>query len=213
MKKKFFYTRKLPHWQPEEATFFITYRLTGSLPVTIIEQLKASYARQKLLPENQTEDRKEIIRQGYFLSFEQILESNLNEPHWLRNDAIARIVLDSLLFNDNKQYILWAACIMSNHVHILISTLEGAPLLNVILQHHKKFTAVQCNKALNRTGKFWAEESYDTMIRNDRHFHRVVNYILQNPVKAGIVNKWVAFKWNYLHPELEKEYKLGSDKD
>jgi len=97
---------------------------------------------------------------------------------------------------------------MSNHVHILLSTLPGSSLLNKILQNHKKFTVVQCNKILNRSGAFWAEESYDTLIRNSIHFFRSVNYCIQNPVKAGIVKNWMDWKWTYLQRDLKKDYLL-----
>ena len=117
------------------------------------------------------------------------------------------IIVDSLNFCiKNKGLVLHAWVIMSNHVHILISTLPGSPLLNVILQNHKKFTAVQSNKLLNRTGKFWEEESFDTLIRNNDHYYNCVNYIIQNPVKAGLVKEWHAWEWTYLHPELKKEF-------
>ena len=209
MNDKYFYTRKLPHWQPAEETFFVTYRLAGSLPISVISNLKQWYILQKNNPENQTHERKEIIREDYFNSFEKELEKNLNEPHWLKKDEVAGIVLDSLLFNNNKQYTLWCTCIMSNHVHVLLSILSNSPLLNVVLQNHKKFTAVQSNKILNRSGVFWAEESYDTLIRNDAHFFHSVNYIIQNPVKAGLVKNWIEWKWTYIHPELSKEYRMA----
>ena len=93
-------------------------------------------------------------------------------------------------------------------MHILIRHLPNAPLLSTILQNHKKFTAVQSNKILQRSGPFWAEESFDTIIRNNEHFYRVVNYIIQNPVKAGLAKNWHDWKWSYLHPELDKEYRL-----
>ncbi len=213
MDEKYFYNRKLPHWQPAEETFFITYRLAGSLPINIVNSLKEDYIYQKSLPENQSQESKEGLREEYFEAFENALEKNLNEPHWLKNDLVATIVLDSLLFNNDKQYILWCACLMSNHVHILLSTLPGSPLLNKILQNHKKFTAVQSNKVLKHSGAFWAEESYDTIIRDDAHFFRSVNYCIQNPVKAGLVNNWIDWKWTYLHPELEKQYSLNKTKD
>ena len=41
--EKQFYRRHLPHWQIAEATYFVTYRLYGSVPRTVIEQLKADY--------------------------------------------------------------------------------------------------------------------------------------------------------------------------
>jgi putative transposase len=206
MDEHYFYRRKLPHWQPAEGTFFITYRLAGSLPLQVIASLKEIYQQQKMCPDNQTQEREEIIRQDYFFAFENEMEKTLNEPHWLKNSEVAKIVMDSLLFNNNKHYTLWCACLMSNHVHILLSTLKNSPLLNVILQNHKKFTAVQCNKILRRTGQFWAEESFDTVIRNNSHFFSVVHYIINNTVKAGLVKKWNDWKWTYLHPDMREEF-------
>jgi len=170
MDNKYFYNRKLPHWQPPEQTFFITYRLAGSLPVALINALKQNYTDQRNRPENHSQEKKEALREAYFLDFENELEKNLNEPHWLKDERIAPIILESLLFNNNTQYILWCACLMSNHVHILLSTLPGSPLLNVILQNHKKFTARQSNKILGRSGPFWAEESFDTINRVNPQF-------------------------------------------
>jgi len=41
--EKQFYRRNLPHWQIPEAIYFVTYRLYGSMPRSVIEQLKAEY--------------------------------------------------------------------------------------------------------------------------------------------------------------------------
>ncbi len=180
------------------------------MPVSVITTLKENYFKEKKHPDNQTIERKEILRQDYFFAFENELDKNLNEPHWLKDDAIAVVVMNSLIFNNNKLYTLLASCIMSNHVHILIRLLPDSPSLNIILQNHKKFTAVQSNKLLHRSGSFWAEESFDTIIRDNKHFYNTVYYIIQNPVKAGLLKKWYDWKWTYLHPELEKEYRLDN---
>ena len=86
--------------------------------------------------------------------------------------------------------------------------LPGAPALSVVLQNIKKFTAVQSNKLLSRSGKFWAEESFDTIIRNEKHFYNTIYYIINNPVKAGLVNNWWEWKWTYLCEELASENRL-----
>ena len=36
-----YYRRHLPHYQPPEATLFVTFRLHGSLPAEVIDRLKA----------------------------------------------------------------------------------------------------------------------------------------------------------------------------
>jgi REP-associated tyrosine transposase len=203
-----FYTRKLPHWQPREETFFITYRLAGSIPISTIEKLRQDYIKEKQHPDNQALEKKDEIRRKHFLAFENELDNNLNEPYWLKEEKIATIVMESLLFNDNKLYTLLATCIMSNHVHILLRLLPTASSLSIVMQNHKKFTAVHSNKFLQRSGPFWAEESFDTIIRDNSHFYNTVFYIIQNPVKARLVTDWYNWKWTYLHPEPDKEYRL-----
>lgn len=137
MKHHVFYRRNLPHWQPSESFFFITYRLAGSLPATKIADLKEAYLKLRLHPNNISQEKQEAVQQQYFLQFDHALDTNLNEPYWLSNNRIAQIVLDSLLFNHKKRYVLWCACIMPNHVHLLLQTLNGAPTLDVILQATK----------------------------------------------------------------------------
>ena len=38
---KIYYERNLPHWHPPGATFFLTYRLAGSIPLAVLRQMKA----------------------------------------------------------------------------------------------------------------------------------------------------------------------------
>jgi putative transposase len=198
---KYFYRRKLPHWQPPHGTFFITYRLAGSVPKSNTSKLKPEYQRNK-----KQRLKKAEAPERYFELFEQNLENNVNGPHWLKIDQIASIVHESLHFRNTIDYQLWAECIMSNHVHLLLSPLKEDLLLNKILQNHKKFTAVHCNKYLKKRGSFWQAESFDTLIRNNNHFFNCVHYTLQNPVKAGLVTNWKEWKWSYINPKIEEAY-------
>lgn len=50
---------------------------------------------------------------------------------------------------------------------------------------HDSLPAV-ANRALRRKGQFWQHESFDSYIRNEKHFHSVIDYIEMNPVKAGL---------------------------
>ncbi len=40
-RNKIYYKRNLPHYKPPGYTFFVTFRLAGSLPVAVIEKPKA----------------------------------------------------------------------------------------------------------------------------------------------------------------------------
>lgn len=66
-----------------------------------------------------------------------------------------------------------------------------------IMQSLKGWTARECNLALNRRGQFWQHENYDHVIRDQSEWERVINYVINNPVKAGFVARWQDWKWSY----------------
>jgi REP-associated tyrosine transposase len=77
------------------------------------------------------------------------------------------------------------------------------PPLDVIMKSLKGYTAWECNRALGGKGTFWQPESYDHIVRDSEEFHRIVNYVLNNPVKAGLVKDWRDWKWNYQRQSVQ----------
>jgi len=71
------------------------------------------------------------------------------------------------------------------------------PVLVSIMQSLKGNTARKCNLALGRCGTFWEHESFDHVVRNQEEWGRIVDYVLNNPVKAGLVKNWQDWKWSY----------------
>jgi len=199
---KNYYERNLPHIQPENGTFFLTYRLYGSIPISVIREFKARYDGILRINHAITSNRLRRLQMSYFLSFDNCLDREFNEPYWLKEPDVAEIVFQSLLFNNKKEYDLWAFTIMPNHVHALLTLKEGSMPLFKILQNHKRYTAGQCNKVLKRTGYFWEHETYDHLVKSENEFSQIVEYILNNPVKAGFVKDWDQWKWNYISPAL-----------
>ena len=71
----------------------------------------------------------------------------------------------------------------------------------------KRHTARKSNELLDMTGNaFWGEESYDHVVRDDEEFVRIIDYIVQNPVKAGLVGKWEDWKFTYLSKDIIQWY-------
>lgn len=88
---KTYYKRNLPHYQPIGYTYFVTYRLNGSLPVEIIKQLK--YEREKQLKliaglTNKTVKLEEYktYRSVYFAKFDKLLDGSDYGPIWLKQN-------------------------------------------------------------------------------------------------------------------------------
>ncbi len=76
--------------------------------------------------------------------------------------------------------------------------------LHKIMQSLKRPTARQANLLLGREGAFWQDESYDHVIRDNDEYIRIINYVLENPVKAGLASKWDEWQWNYCKPDRLK---------
>ena len=64
----------------------------------------------------------------------------------------------------------------------------------------KGFTAHRSNQFLARHGRFWQDESYDHLVRDDREFQKVRRYIEQNPVQAGLAASPEEFAWSSATP-------------
>lgn len=172
-----FYRRNLPHWQPEEAQFFITFRLAASLPTQVIEQLKTE---QKELENSDLSPTQ--MQRRVFSKYEKHLDGTSIGPTWLENKKIAEIVCESIHYRDKEIYDLYAYCIMPNHVHLvfkLIRKKEQQPTRPVtkVLQKLKRYTALECNKILNRKGQFWQYESFDRVIRANNELEHNQVYI------------------------------------
>ncbi len=91
-------------------------------------------------------------------------------------------------------YELGAYAIMSNHVHVLLLP-KISP--SKLLQSLKGATAREANRILGRTGEtFWQAESYDHWVRDERERERIVRYIENNPVKAGLVQRAEDYRWS-----------------
>jgi REP element-mobilizing transposase RayT len=96
---------------------------------------------------------------------------------------------------------------MPNHVHLVCTPIQKDEReyysLSAIMHKIKRFTARDANKILERTGDFWQHENWDHVVRDDGEKKRIIAYILDNPIKAGLVDDWKRWKWMYCKYELE----------
>lgn len=69
-----------------------------------------------------------------------------------------------------------------------------------IMHTMKGYTAGRANRLLGRTGSFWQHESYDHYARDGAELERIVAYVVGNPVKAKMVEKWEDWPWSYATP-------------
>lgn len=206
------YVRKLPHIQPLNGTFFVTYRLHGTLPNEVGNQLQQELAdeRERLKREGRDSgEALDILNRRYFGRYDSLLDTTLYGPTYLNLDAIAHLVADSLHHWDGTRIELIAYVIMANHVHAVF-TLSGSLTesgmgnsLNTLMQSIKGYTGHKANQGLSLTGRFWEQESYDRLVRDDAELIRIIRYVLNNPVKAGLCQNWRDWKWSYVKADYD----------
>ncbi|HZI33791.1 MAG TPA: hypothetical protein VFF11_15740, partial [Candidatus Binatia bacterium] len=54
----------------------------------------------------------------------------------------------------------------------------------------------KANRLLNRRGKFWQTDYWDTYMRDGKHELETRNYIESNPAKAGLVLASKTWPWS-----------------
>ena len=61
----------------------------------------------------------------------------------------------------------------------------------------KGATSREANRMLGISGQFWQHESFDHVIRDAAEFNRILQYVVYNPVTAGLVKTAEEWKWAY----------------
>src|SRR5262249_7373662 len=127
----------------------------------------------------------------------QRIEAYLDKGHaacYLSNIRIGKIVQHSILHFDQERSRLASWVIMPNHVHLLAApTYVNA--LSSIMHSLKSYTSQEANKILGRKGQFWFSDYFDRYRRNASHFDNTINYIENNPVRAGLCNFASDWPW------------------
>lgn len=169
----------LPHYDAPGITQLVTIRLTDSLP--------ASRRGEWEHLSNIDDDRQRRRR------LEEYLDRGMGEC-WLGRPEIAALTESALRHFDGERYGLGAWVVMPNHLHILVDVWDVP--LSKLLGSWKSFITHEANRVLNRTGEFWERDYLDTVIRDEAHRRTALNYIENNPVKAGFVRDGKEWQWS-----------------
>jgi REP element-mobilizing transposase RayT len=181
----------LPHWEMPDAIYFITYRLHDSLPESVVHALEDE---RRALKRMYGDGDSALDRARIRLAFEQCLDRALDVGYGaahLADPGIARVIVENLRQFDGVRYETIAWCVMPTHVHVVVRAI-GSQKLSRIVHAWKSYTAKRANEILGREGPFWSREYFDRILRSPEDLRRTVEYVIQNPVKAGLADwPWV----------------------
>jgi len=117
---------------------------------------------------------------------------------WILPPAARTIVVDTCVAGNGLKFDLYGLVVMSDHVHLALVPIcrpEGPIPIAEIMQAIKGASAHGINKLLNRRGKVWQEESFDRALRKEEQFEEKLYYMLENPVRAGLVSNPLDYPW------------------
>ena len=119
-------------------------------------------------------------------------------PDWARD-----IVLGCCVHDHEKRYRLRVAVVMPDHVHLILTPLiddarRAVLSLVEILKAIKGASSHAINRRAGTHATIWQEESFDRVVRSSESLDAKVAYILENPVRKGLVNNWHEYRWVWL---------------
>ena len=169
----------LPHRDAPGLLQFVTFHLADCFPAKLRSEWEAL-----LKTEDDCRRRREL---------EEYLDKGHGECY-LKRPELADLVEGALRCFHKVRYELHAWVVMPNHVHVLF-TQKDEPL-GKVLNSWKSYTAKEANRRLGHTGHFWADDYWDTYMRDEAHAMRTRRYTEGNPVKARLVREQAQWPWS-----------------
>jgi putative transposase len=141
----------------------------------------------------------------YFLT---ICARHQGEP--FTNPTLANAIVEALLWRkQHHNWILYCYTLMPDHLHFVVrlpahqirhfnAGARGIVPEGILDQvgSFKKYTTAQIWWNQGGTGRLWQKSSYDRVIRYNQSVDPVVQYILNNPVRKGLVKRWDEYPYS-----------------
>lgn len=122
------------------------------------------------------------------------------ENRWILPECVRSLILNSCLHDNGVKFDLKVAVVMPDHVHLIFTPLVKIQTQEVfslaeIMDAVKGASAHGLNKVLQRNGRVWQAESFDHVLRTSESLDAKIEYLLQNPVRLGLVRNSNEYPW------------------
>lgn len=139
-------------------------------------------------------------RNKYDCNFFHVMTQGINKEKIFYDDKYKRIYIKSIFDNAKKFNIeIIAYCIMINHAHLLLKVDNIQKMSEFMKVVNMKYAMIY-NNMENRVGVVFRNRFKSENIYDEKYFYNCIQYIHNNPVKAGII-------------EEAKEYRFSSAND
>jgi len=151
-----------------------------------------------LVMENRSQYRKRIHLKGFDYSDTSsiyfIALCTANKKPYFETEKLTQIIEDEMEFRRVAGQIkLYCYCIMPDHLHILLSlTSSYRKSLQDWVSTFKRYTSRTVNTSFG-ISPLWQKNFYDHIVRREESLLKMVEYILNNPIRKGMASEWHAY--------------------
>jgi REP element-mobilizing transposase RayT len=115
------------------------------------------------------------------------------------------IVLGCCVHDHEKRYRLHVAVVMPDHVHVILTPLVDETRRSIvslveIMKAMKSASSHAINRSSGSRHTIWQEESFDRIVRSSESLDAKIAYVLENPVRKGLVNDFREYRWLWRAP-------------
>ena len=152
-----------------------------------------------------------IPRQKSESGIYHIMLRGINQQIIFEDDEDYTKFIDTLeIYKAVSGYKVFAYCLMSNHIHILLKVEKED--IDLIIKRIAGSYVYWYNWKYYRKGHLFQDRFKSEPIENDEYFLTALRYIHQNPVKAGVVEKIDEYEYSSYNEYIDRESSL-LDKD
>ena len=124
-----------------------------------------------------------------------VISRGNNKSNIFLDDKDYNVFLKQLIdVKSEKNFLLYAYCLMPNHFHLLIESIEE-PLSN-IMQKLLTLYAIYFKSRHDRTGHVFQGRYKAKICDKEEYLFKLMQYIHVNPLRAGIIKDINNYKWS-----------------
>lgn len=133
---------------------------------------------------------KETYRQGYVFSL--TIATHERYTWFERHEELTRVLQETIIVTAaERESLLFAWCIMPEHLHALVQDDDAMDFVRLI-----KGRSVPAARRYDRPRKLWQRSFFDHALRDEESIEHAARYILDNPVRAGLVEHATDYRWS-----------------
>ena len=106
-------------------------------------------------------------------------------PLFTTRDVVDPVKSQILRAASERAFDVIAYCFMPDHVHIVVAGVSEHSDLKAFLKLAKQLSGYGYKKQTGR--RLWQPYPYEHVLRDDESLARTIRYVLENPVRAGMV--------------------------